>query len=126
MNRAVFGFVIDRNRPLVQEAERAVERIYTAGIMIRDGRIGPGGNNVMADNAANAFSAADLKALKAGSDRAQGFAAVIALRQAYAAAPAQNLLEAIVTTANALKEGQWRPEAEPVRLQHGRPMPRPQ
>lgn len=80
----MYGFNKQSYPSLSAAAHAAVRRIYEAGLMIRDGRLGPGGNNVMADNAARPFTPEDLKTLLSSDDRLDhGLAQVIALRQDY-------------------------------------------
>lgn len=121
MHRGAYAFSVDRSKDLAAEAERAVNRIYGAGLMFRGGRLGAGGNNVMADSAAEAFTAGDLLQLKAaGAPRQTLCAEIIALRQQYAAGNDNGeqvkLLDAIYEKAQALKSKGWRPESEPHRV----------
>lgn len=116
MHKGVYSFEVDRNQPLSSEAERAVNRIYGAGLMFRNGAIGPGGNNVMADSAARAFTAADLVNLNMAGGRDAKFAEVISLRQSYADQSNDVKLTAIFDAVQALKADGWQPESEPVRI----------
>jgi len=80
----MYGFKKESYPSLQAAARAAVRRIYEAGLMVRDGRLGPGGNNVMADCAARPFTPEDLKTLLSSEDRLDhGLAQVIALRQDY-------------------------------------------
>jgi hypothetical protein len=73
----------DKNK-LASDAFEAASRIYGAGIMVWNGRVGPGGNNVMADCAANAFNADDLVTLSKGTAKEALAAEIIQLRQSFA------------------------------------------
>jgi hypothetical protein len=81
MAKSMYGFNKDNYESLEAAAEAAVNRIYTPGMMIHNGRVIPGGNNVMADFAAEAFNENDLATLEAGSHKSQQFAEIIRLRQ---------------------------------------------
>lgn len=123
MHRGAYAFNINRAQELAVEAGRAVDRIYGAGLMFRQGKLGPGGNNVMANSAAEAFSAGDLLQLKAAGDpRLTLYAEIIALRQQYAAGNDYDykeqgqLLTQIYEKAQLLKVKGWKPESEPPRI----------
>jgi hypothetical protein len=133
----MYGFSIDRAKPLETEAERAAGRIYGAGLTIADGAIIPGGNNVMADAAAKAFTAEEIDRLHAGAARAVLCADIIMLRQAFAeisarqearvspeweGAAQKQLLEKIYDAAQRLKAHGWQPESEPHRMRGPRPV----
>lgn len=128
MNRDAYNFTLNRKEDLAAEAERAVDTIYGAGLMFRQGQLSPGGNNVMADSAASAFSGSDLQALRAGDKRAALCADIIEMRQSYSASasaagkagPQGRLqgvfLQAIYDSAQELKDAGWKPRSEPVRV----------
>jgi hypothetical protein len=138
----MFGFTVDRTKPLASEAFRAVSRIYGAGIMIWDGKVGPGGNNVMADAAAEAFTSADVVALHGSDDpRLKLAAEIISLRQDFAALSAAcqqpgsttaqrlatakeqgTLLEKIYDKAQKMEAEGWQPEMKPHRISGPRPV----
>lgn len=81
---------------LKEAATEAARRIYEAGLMFRDGKRRPGGNNVMADNAARPFTPEDLQALLASEDRLDhGLAQVISLRQDYMKGKGESCLKEI-------------------------------
>jgi hypothetical protein len=124
MHRGAYNFTVDRNKSLADEAERAVNRIYTAGLMFRGGKLSAGGNNVMADSAAEAFSAGELLQLKgAGEPRQTLCAEIIGLRQDFAAlgnnadgVQQDKLLQQIYGKAQELKAKGWTPSSEPHRV----------
>ena len=122
----------DKNK-LASDAFEAASRIYGAGIMIWDKRIIPGGNNVMADKAANAFTADDLAALAKGTAQEALAAEIITLRQSFAVLSKQMdggkqtteeraesgkeqglLLEKIYDRAQALETAGWVPSMKPT------------
>ncbi len=81
-----YDFSISGFKTLEEAAEEAVKRIVFGGLMFRNGQLGPGGNNVLADNAANAFSDAEIHKLKQTGDMQNVlFADIIILRKAFAA-----------------------------------------
>lgn len=145
MNRNAYGFTVDRTKSLASEAFRAVSRIYGAGIMLHEGRVVPGGNNVMADAAAQAFESKDIVALHASADPQQKLAAeIISLRQEFAdlsaarearrgqpvssavvqgqAQQQSELLQKIYNKAQDLEKLGWQPDMKPHTLPNG---PRP-
>lgn len=131
MHRGAYDFTVNRSKDLASEAERAVNRIYSAGLMFRGGQLGAGGNNVMADRAAEAFTAGDLLQLKAAGEPRQALCAeIIALRQQFATSndnkEQDKLLHAIYNKAQTLKTKGWQPESEPHRIgTYGFAGPRP-
>ena len=99
--------------------------IWAAGTMTRDGQVGPGGNNVMAASAADAFTSTELKELRSSSDRlAQGFANIISLRQrfnrlddqSWGNEKAEGFARRIDTQALALETLGWKPSDRPTVL----------
>jgi hypothetical protein len=145
MHRGMYGFTVDRNKTLASEAFRAVSRIYGAGIMIWDGKIGPGGNNVMADAAAEAFTSVDIVTLHQSGDPLQELASeIISLRQEFAAlsvareqrrgqpynadlvageGKAQGtLLQQIYDKAQTMEAKGWKPDMKPHRMSGPRPV----
>ena len=124
-----YGFSIKNYPTLEAAADDAVKRIYTAGIMFHDGAIIPGGNNVMAGNAARAFAPDDLTQLKSsGSPRLQAFAEIIELRQKFETIAsgysdeARAILADIYARAGTLNQGGWNPGTEPHRIRGPRPV----
>lgn len=80
----MYGFRKEHYPSLQQAAIEAVGRIYTAGLMFRQGKLGAGGNNVMADKAAQAFNVADLAMLASSTNVLDNnLAKVITLRRQY-------------------------------------------
>jgi hypothetical protein len=134
----MYDFNLNRNKPLAEEAERAADTIYSAGIMFVNGKIGPGGNNVMADSAATAFTEQDIDTLfDSGNDREALCAGIILMRRVFAEASKKQdagsreyweravqgeILEGIYETAQALKAAGWRPKSEPHRISGPRPV----
>lgn len=123
MHRGAYDFVLKRDKSLAEEAERAVDRIYTAGLMFRNGRVGPGGNNVMAASAAKAFTDKDLVELhRCGEPRPALCAEIIAMRKHFDSLAADNsgkgqeILEKIYEKAQDLKAKGWTPSSEPHRV----------
>ena len=120
-----YGFSTKDYKTLPEAAEAAAEKIYACGIGFRDGVVGPGGNNVWANNAANAFTADQVAILEFSTDeKFSSFGTMIALRQEYAAMSlgaaekqGRPLLEAINVYAEKLIEaGLWNPKDKPNRL----------
>lgn len=80
----MYGFRKEHYPSLQQAAIEAVGRIYSAGLMFRNGKLGAGGNNVMADMAAQAFNVADLAMLASSNNTLENnLASVIAMRRDY-------------------------------------------
>ncbi|MGZ9109476.1 MAG: hypothetical protein ACXW4B_11735 [Micavibrio sp.] len=92
----MYGFQKSSYPSLKDAALDAVRRIYEAGLMFREGKLAPGGNNVMADNAARPFTPEDLQTLLASEDRLDhGLAQVISLRQDYMKGKGESCLKEI-------------------------------
>lgn len=131
MHKGAYDFQIDRSKPLAAEAERAANRIYGAGLMFRGAVLGAGGNNVMADSAAKAFSLTDLSKLHSEGGQSQRLAAIIETRQAYAALAEKNTVEGdsmlhkIYAVAQDAKKNGWTPADEPARVGYVAPAPKP-
>jgi hypothetical protein len=86
LSEAMYGFRVDPEQRLAQQADRAASRIVMGGQGRRDGHVSMGTNNPMADFAAAAFSAENIKALHdSGSPLQEGFARIIELRREFAA-----------------------------------------
>lgn len=122
----------DKNK-LASDAFEAVSRIYGAGTMVWNGVIMPGGNNVMADSAANAFNQDDLVALAKGTPQESLASEIITLRQSFAALSKKMdggtqtveeraesnreqglLLDKIYARAQALEKAGWVPSMKPT------------
>ena len=116
--KSMYGFSVDSYPSLERAAQEAVRRIYSAGLMFRNGELGPGGNNVLADFAALAFSKEQLRNLKNNNlSNNQVLAEIIALRQEYAENDQRtDLLHKIYQNVQSLKSSGWSPGAEPVKL----------
>lgn len=100
----MYGFRKEAYPSLKQAATEAVQRIYWAGLMFRQGKLSPGGNNVMADNAANGFNADDLDKMSQSIDpQDNAMAEMIRLRQDYARTSDDSKLQQIYDAAQVLK-----------------------
>jgi len=128
MHKHMYDFSMTSYDTVEQAAEAAVNRIYSAGIMVWDNQVVPGGNNVMAGSAAKAFNAATLDTLKQSpAPYVPDFAAVIALRQQFEdvgngyGRDGRALLQQIYDKVQQLKTAGWQPQGEP----HRRTGPRP-
>jgi hypothetical protein len=98
---------------LEDNALNACEIILSAGIAIRGGRICAGGNNVIADNAAKAFSEGDLAKLGASDDIiVNGAMHIIRLRQRQMNSDT-SCYEAIAVHAIEMKENGWDTDIRP-------------
>jgi len=121
------------NYPSLKDAAaEAVQRIYESGLAIRDGRIGPGHNNVLADNAANAFTPGDLELLIQSPDPLeQTYCRMIGLRQVYSGLSdgddprGKVLLGTMHDIAQQMKTMGWQPRSELVRTIHSSPAQTP-
>jgi|GEM_PF-2732453 len=78
--RNMFGFTLDESR-VKSEAERAVNRICGAGLLLEGDRVMPGTNNVMADFAAIAFLPRHLAYLRSQGPVYSALSDIISLRQ---------------------------------------------
>jgi hypothetical protein len=120
MHKGIYSFDKDGYSTLSEAVMAAADRIYTAGIMFRNDQIGPGGNNVMADSAANAFKYWHLvDAYKEHDEVVSKGADIIILRQAFQSAQGDDKnrkLQQIFDKVQELKALGWEPTREPVRL----------
>lgn len=100
----MYGFRKESYPSLKHAATEAVQRIYWAGLMFRHGKLSPGGNNVMADNAANGFTADDVTRMAQSTDpQDNAMADIIRLRQDYARTSDDSKLQQIYDAAQVLK-----------------------
>lgn len=118
----MYSFSRSAFQGLKDAAAEAVQRLYESGIAIRDSRVGPGHNNVMADNAAKAFSPEDLDVLSQSvNPLEQAFSQMISLRQDYIKVThgddpkGQALLQKIYDLGQQMKTLGWQPRSESVR-----------
>jgi hypothetical protein len=108
----MYGFQKASYPSLKEAALDAARRIYEAGLMFREGKLAPGGNNVMADNAARPFTPEDLQALLASEDRLDhGLAQVISLRQDYMKGKGESCLKEIYEVVRDLAPLGFKPRA---------------
>jgi hypothetical protein len=124
MHKGAYDFQRKQDETLAAKAERAVNTIYSAGLMFRGGALGPGGNCVMAGNAAKAFSADELATLRGnGTPQGELLAGIIEAYQEYDALDyrtsgikGDTLLHKTYDLAQALKVKGWTPQSEPHRI----------
>lgn len=116
----MYGFRKDSYPTLKDAAAEAVQRIYGAGLMFRDGKLMAGGNNMMANKAAEAFGSFDLAALKHSTNPIENaFAQIIRLRQDYMNGKGGNpdqSLQQIYDAAQVLKSHGFKMRDEPHAL----------
>lgn len=99
----VTQFTLDPTKPLKSEAGRAVGLICKHGIAFWGEEVRAGGANPFAKNAAEAFSHAQIRTLKAGEDpTAQKLGTIISLRQKFERSADPKALESIVETVNSM------------------------
>ncbi len=110
----MYGFRKESYSSLQDAAIEAVQRIYGAGLMFRQGRLSAGGNNVMADNAAQAFSRDDLTYLaQSATPLNNALAHIISLRQDYANGSGDEKLQQIYDAAQIMKAHGFKMRDEP-------------
>lgn len=126
--KARYGFNKDSYATLEIAAEEAVNRIYAPGMMLHDGNVIPGGNNVMADFAAEDFSEDDLTVLESKGALFRQFATVIRLRHDimqhdnYYSDEALKLFQRTYDCIQPLKQQGWAPRNEIYQMNGPRPV----
>ena len=116
---SVTAFTVNPDKPLKDEAARAVNLICKHGVAIWNGAVGPGGANTFAASAAKAFTKAQVTELKDSADPvAQGLGNIIGLRQTFERTNSNKPLEKIVAQIEALAGEGWKPSAPISRHAH--------
>ncbi|WP_435640425.1 hypothetical protein [Micavibrio aeruginosavorus] len=119
----MYGFKKASYKDLHAAAAEASQRIYSAGISIWNGKICPGGNNVMANAAAEAFDDADLHTLdRSASPLDQTLSQMIRLRQDFMRASSDDILVEIYSLAQTAKALGWKTLSEPYSRNGPRPV----
>jgi len=98
LTASAIEFQVDPSKPLKDEAARAAELICKHGISYHGDKVGTGeGNPIVARNAAQAFSRAQIQTLKSSVDpEAQKLGEIISLRQEFQRGSSWKPLERIV------------------------------
>ena len=117
--RAMYGFSTDSYPSLEAASQDAARRIYSSGLMFKNGQISSGGNNILADFAALAFSDDQIHALKSSNNEtSRDCAEIICFRLEYIDSEETQILQKIYNKVQAMKAKGWNPGPEPHQLQN--------